>query len=180
MAGDVPSIQSLNEPIKAKEILAQERRQYDDCLSCRIVGEFCIWSLVPYLHSHFRYLLLMKAEFRRWHGISCPWWLQLLGGHEAARAQPRQDHQEQVIHRHARPKSWPSWDLAWSGVVGHISHVWMIKEECRIIGRSLLDTRIRIGEAGLRSQACCTGTGSYHSTLMYDPLRKSLNFSKEG
>lgn len=40
MAGDTPTAQSLEQPVKAKELLDQDRRQFEDCNSCRIVGKF--------------------------------------------------------------------------------------------------------------------------------------------
>lgn len=32
---------SFAQPVKARELLDQERREFDDCLSCRIVGKSC-------------------------------------------------------------------------------------------------------------------------------------------
>lgn len=38
MAGDTPSLPSLEKPVKANEILKQEQRDYD-CTPCRLVGK---------------------------------------------------------------------------------------------------------------------------------------------
>lgn len=38
MAGDTPSLSTLEKPVKANEILKQEQRDYD-CTPCRLVGK---------------------------------------------------------------------------------------------------------------------------------------------
>ncbi|KAF3760722.1 hypothetical protein M406DRAFT_268649 [Cryphonectria parasitica EP155] len=47
MAGNSPSVHSLQQPLKADDLLKQERRDYD-CTSCRIVGGTAFIGLAGY------------------------------------------------------------------------------------------------------------------------------------
>lgn len=62
MAGDKTTAQSLAQPVKAKELLEQDRRQFEDCTSCRIIGKFTASSATPaYLTTRVPRLLLTQS-----------------------------------------------------------------------------------------------------------------------
>ncbi|KAJ4395989.1 hypothetical protein N0V93_000205 [Gnomoniopsis smithogilvyi] len=47
MAGDTPSLTSLDKPVKANDIIRQEQREYD-CMPCRVVGATAFIGLAGY------------------------------------------------------------------------------------------------------------------------------------
>ncbi|CAN8106035.1 unnamed protein product [Discula destructiva] len=49
MAGNGPSIQSLEKPVKADELIKREQRDYD-CTPCRVVGGTAFIGLAGYTY----------------------------------------------------------------------------------------------------------------------------------
>lgn len=136
MAIDKHNTATFAQPVKARELLDQERREFDDCMSCRIVGKSG-----PLIHSPFTYRHLSFADRQNLYAyrrdrIYRSRGIQLLGGHETAREQPCGNPQKQIskIYRHAWPQGGVVGDVFGTGLDGGLPVIRMIEGHVRELG----------------------------------------------